>query len=290
MSQFLQTLVFGLATGSLIGVAALGLTLSFGVTGFINFAYGELLTVGAFSTWLGVTSGLPLVVAAAVAVLVVAGVALLLDHAFYQPLRGRGAMPLLITSIGLSFVLQNVLRMGFGADPRPFPVPLVRPWTIGSVFVPPVQAVVFATAVVAMAVLHVLLRRTMLGRRMRATAENDALARLSGVRTTATLRVTWVVSGLLAGLAGLMLGATETNITATMGFVFLPVVFAAVILGGIGQPYGAMAGAMVVGIGMELGATYLSPDYTLAFAFAALVAALLFRPHGIFRGGATRGT
>lgn len=288
MTELAQTLIFGFATGGVIGVAALGLTLSFGVTGFINFAFGELLTVAAFATYLVVASGMPLVAGVSAAVLVSAAIAVLLAVWFYDPLRGRSPMALLITSIGLGFVIQNLLRMLFGASPKPFPVPLVGPWLFGGLFVPKVQAGIFAIAVLAMVALHLLLRRTLLGRRMRATAENDTLARLCGVSTRRTVHVTWLVSGALAGLGGVLLGATQTNINATMGFQFLPAVFAATILGGIGQPYGAMLAALIVGLGMELGATYVSADYTLVFAFAALVLALLFRPQGLFAGGANR--
>lgn len=288
MTTLAQTLVFGLATGGVIGVAALGLTLSFGVTGFINFAFGELLTIAAYATWATSSAGLPLAAAVLSALVVTAVFALLVAVLFFDPLRGRSPMALLITSIGVSFVLQNLIRMVFGASPEPFPIPLLGPWWVGDVFLPKVQVGILVFALVAMVGLHLLLRRTLLGRRMRATAENDALARLSGVSTRRTVRVTWLVSGVLAGGAGVLLGATETNVTATMGFAFLPAVFAATILGGIGQPYGAMAAAVIVGLGMELGATYVSADYTLAFAFAGLVLALLFRPQGLFAGGATR--
>lgn len=288
MTELVQTVIFGLATGGIIGVAALGLTLSFGVTGFINFAFGELLTIAAYTTWATNAAGLPLGLAIVAALVVTAVSAVLVAVLFYDPLRGRSPMALLITSIGVGFVLQNAIRMGFGASPEPFPIPLLGPWWVGDVFLPKVQVGILAFALVAMVGLHLLLRHTLLGRRMRATAENDALARLSGISTQRTVRVTWLVSGVLAGGAGVMLGATETNITATMGFAFLPAVFAATILGGIGQPYGAMAAAVIVGLGMELGATYVSADYTLVFAFAALVVALLFRPEGLFATGATR--
>lgn len=282
MEQLGQTLIFGLATGGVIAVAAVGLTLSYGVTGFINFAYGELLTVGAFTTFALARAGLGLLPSAVLAIAVTGVVSLVIAGVFYEPLRGRGPLPLLITSIGVAFIAQNVVQIAFGASPQPFPVPLLRPWSLGPWFVPRNQAGILVVAVVCMLVIHALLRATLLGRKMRAAAGNDDLARLSGIDTRRVVRVTWLVSGLVAGVGGALLGAAQGTVRPTMGFSFLLVVFAATLLGGIGKPYGAMAGAVVIGVGLELGATYLSADYTYAVAFAALVGVLVFRPGGIF--------
>lgn len=287
MSELGQALIFGLSTGGVIAVAALGLTLSFGVTRFINFAYGELMTVSAFAA-VSLSGGLPLATSLLGAVAAAAVLTVAVAWLFYEPLRHRTVMALLITSIGVSFMLQNGMRIVFGADPLRFPVPLLSPWMLGPVFVPKLQVVIFTISALAMAGVHLLLRGTLIGRKMRAAADNDALARLSGIATRQTVRTTWLVTGVLAGVAGMLLGATQITVGATMGFGFLPAVFAATILGGVGQPYGAMLGAVIVGLGMELGATYISADYTIAFAFVALVIALLVRPTGLFGTGVTR--
>lgn len=281
METLTQATVFGLAVGGVIAVSAVGLTLSYGVTGFINFAYGELLTIGAYTTFALVGAGVPLGVALAAAVFVTGVLSVAVARVFYEPLRTHGALPLLITSVGVAFILQNLVQIAFGADPRPFPAPLLRPWHLGPVFVPKTQAAIFAVALVAMLAVYGLLSATLLGRKMRATAVNDALARVSGVNTVRTRRITWFVAGLVAGLGGALLGATQGSLSPTMGFRFLLVIFAATLLGGIGNPYGAMAGALVVGLGIEYGTTYVSADYGVAVAFVLLVLVLLVRPAGI---------
>jgi neutral amino acid transport system permease protein len=284
-TEFVQTIVFGIAIGSVIAVGAVGLTLSYGVTRFINFAYGDLLTIGAFAAYLLVrNAGLTLAVATAVSILVVGVAGVVIARVFYDPLAPRGPFPLLITSVGVAFVIQNVLRMAFGSDPKRFPVPLERPWIVGDVFIPQAQARIVVVALVCMVLVHALLRYTTLGKMMRAASDNEALARVSGVNTRRVVRMTWFVSSAIAGLAGVLLAITQVSIRPVMGWSFLLVVFAATLLGGIGSPYGAMLGAIIVGIGLELGTTYIAADYTYAFAFAILVVVLLFRPHGIMGG------
>lgn len=282
LESLLQTLVYGLATGSVIAVAALGLTLSFGVTGFINFSYGEMLTVSAYTMCFLVEAGLGLVSAGALAICAGGIVTWVVAAAFFEPLRKRGALALLITSVGVAFVLQNLVQIAVGGNPRAFPLPLSVPWSVGGVFIPKLQVVVFVLAALCMALVHLLLRHTLLGRTMRASASNDALAQLSGLNTKRIIAATWLISGLIAGLGGVLLGASQGNITPTLGFNFLLVVFSAAMLGGIGQPYGAMVGALVIGIGVEFAATYVSADYSEALAFMILIVVLLIRPRGFF--------
>jgi branched-subunit amino acid ABC-type transport system permease component len=280
MDVFLQTLIYGIATGSVIAVAAVGLTLSFGVTGFINFSYGEVLTLGAYTTYLLVQAGLGILAAGAGAVVVGGLVTYVVARLFFEPLRQRGSMALLITSIGVAFVLQNVIQMLVGGSPKPFPLPLLQPWELGGVFVPKLQAIVFGLAAVCMLAIHLMLRYTMLGRTMRAAASNDDLARVSGLDTRRIIGRTWLVSGLVAGLGGALLGASQGQLSPTMGFQFLLLVFAAAMLGGIGKPYGAMLGALVIGVGVEFAATYVSANYSEALAFLVLILVLLLRPRG----------
>lgn len=285
MTQLTQTLVFALATAGIIAVGAVGLTLSYGVTRFINFAYGDLLTLGAFLTFVLVeTVGLSLVPAAALAALLVGLIGVVIALIFYEPLAPRGAFPLLITSIGVAFVLHNLIQMFFGTDPKRFPVPLMRPWRVGEFFLPKAQVAILVVALLTMLAVHFILRYTLLGKKMRAASDNEALARVSGVDTRRVVRLTWFISSAIAGLAGVLLAVTQVAIQPLMGWTFLLVVFAATLLGGIGRPYGAMLGAIIVGLGMELGTAYLAADYTYAFAFAVLVGVLLVRPQGIMGG------
>lgn len=284
MSALLQTLIFGLATGAVISLSAVGLSLSYGVTRFINFSYGELLTLGAYLTLIAVSFGLSLPLAALAGMVVVGVVGVVLARLFFDPILSRGFLALLVTSVGLAFVLQNVVRMSFGSSPTRFPLPLLRPWRLGEVIVPKVPVLVVAIALVAMLGVHLLLRYTRMGKMMRATSDNAALARASGIVTARVLATTWFLSAAIAALGGVLLGMTQLSLQPIMGWSFLLVVFAAVLLGGIGNPYGAMLGALIVGLGIELGVAYIAPDYGYAFAFLLLVIVLLVRPSGLLKG------
>lgn len=284
-SELVQTIIFGVTIGSVVAVGAVGLTLSYGVTRFINFAYGDLLTLGAFSAFFLIRdAGLTLPVAIAISTVLVGLIGVAIARIFYDPLMPRGPFPLLLTSIGVAFVLQNLLRMWFGSNPKRFPVPLERPWTVGDIFIPKAQGRIALVALACMLAIHLLLKYTLLGKMMRAASDNEVLARVSGVNTQRIVRLTWFISSAIAGLAGVLLAVTQVSIRPIMGWSFLLVIFAATLLGGIGSPYGAMLGAIIVGLGLELGTTYIAADYTFAFAFAILVLVLLFRPQGIMGG------
>lgn len=288
VTQFAQTVVFGLVEGSVIAVGAVGLTLSYGVTRFINFAYGEFLTYGAygalFLSGAGLGLSLPLPVAAVLAVVVVGLFGVGVSRVFFEPLADRGALPLLITSIGVAFLLRHLLTAAVGVSARQLPVPLMRSVGIGGVGATPVEAVVVAVAVAAMLVVHLLLTRTLLGKTMRATSGNRDLAEIAGIDTDSVVRKTWFVSAGAGALAGVLYAVLFAPFRPTVGFNYLIVVFAATLLGGIGRPYGAMVGAYLVGIAANLGTAYLSADYSLAYAFVILVLVLLYRPEGIAGG------
>lgn len=284
MTTLLQTLIFGLATGAVISVGAVGLSLSYGVTRFINFSYGELLTIGAYLTVALVAAGSSLALATVGSMLAVGILGVVLARIFFDPLMQRGLLPLLVTSVGLAFVLQNLVQMIAGSSAIRFPLPLLRPWVVGPVFIPKVPVLVIVVALVAMLAVHLMLRFTLMGKMMRATSDNAALARVSGIRTRFVLGTTWFVSSAIAALGGVLLGMTQIALQPVMGWSFLLVVFAAVLLGGIGSPYGAMLGALIVGLGIEFGTTYISADYSHAFAFVILVVVLLFRPRGLMGG------
>ncbi len=284
MTALLQTLLFGLATGAVISLSAVGLSLSYGVTRFINFSYGELLTLGAYLTFVVVSFGLSLPLAAAVGMVAVGVVGVLLARVFFDPILKRGFLALLVTSVGLAFVLQNVVRMIFGSSPTRFPLPLMRPWRVGELIVPKVPVLVIVIALVTMLAVHLMLRFTRMGKMMRATSDNGPLARASGIVTSRVLSTTWFLSAAIAALGGVLLAMTQLSLQPIMGWSFLLVVFAAVLLGGIGNPYGAMLGALIVGLGIELGVAYIAPDYGYAFAFLLLVVVLLVRPRGLLKG------
>lgn len=290
VASFLQAVVFGLVEGSVIAVGAVGLTLSYGVTRFINFAYGEFLAYGAYLTlflsgvWFGTTLAIPLPVAIVGAVVLVGGLGVAVSRVFFRPIAHRGALPLLITSIGVAFVLRYVLIAGVGAQARRLPVPLMRPVGVFEIGLTPLELAVVIVSVVTMLAVHLLLQRTMLGKTMRATSGNRSLAEVAGIDTQAVIRRTWFISAGAGGLAGVLWAVLFAPFRPTFGFGYLIVIFAATILGGIGKPYGAMLGAVLIGLVISLGSTYLSPSYDQAYAFLVLVGVLLVRPEGI-RGG-----
>ncbi|PSQ30422.1 branched-chain amino acid ABC transporter permease [Halobacteriales archaeon SW_10_68_16] len=287
LSGFFQAVAFGLVEASVISVGAVGLTLSYGVTRFINFAYGEFLAYGAFLAFFLSGAGLglvPLPVAAVVAVLFVGGLGVVVSRVFFRPISDRGALPLLITSIGVAFILRYLLIASVGADARQLPVPLMRPVEVAGVGLTPLELGVVGVAVVMMLAIHLLLQWTMLGKTMRATSGNPSLAEVAGIDTAAVIRKTWFISAAAGGLAGILYGVLFAPFRPTFGFGYLIVIFAATLLGGIGRPYGAMLGAVLIGLMVSLGSTYLSASYDQAYAFLALVAVLLVRPEGI-RGG-----
>lgn len=288
VATFLQALVFGLVEGSIIALGAVGLTLSYSVTRFINFAYGEFLAYGAYLTLfvasLGTAVSFPLPVAAAIAAVTVGGIGVAVARVFFRPISGRGALPLLITSIGVGFVLRYTLFAGATAGARQLPVPLVRPIQVFGVGATWIELVVVGVSAVAMLAIHLLLQRTMLGKMMRATSGNRSLAEAAGVDTISVVRKTWFISAAAGGLAGVLYAVLFSPFRPTFGFEYLIIVFAATLLGGIGRPYGAMLGAVLIGFVINLGSTYLSPEYDQAYAFVVLVLVLLFRPEGI-RGG-----
>ncbi|MDQ2055772.1 MULTISPECIES: branched-chain amino acid ABC transporter permease [Halobellus] len=288
VTQFIQTLIYGLIEGSVISVGAVGLTLSYGVTRFINFAYGEFLTYGAylalFLSGAGLGLSLPLPLATIVAVLVVGAFGVGVSRVFFEPLSDRGPLPLLITSIGVAFILRYALTAAVGVSAKQLPVPLMRPVEVFGVGTTPLRAAVFLVAIATMLLIHVLLTYTMLGKTMRATSGNRNLAEIAGIDTDGVIRRTWFISAGAGALAGVLYAVLFAPFRPTVGFEYLIVIFAATLLGGIGRPYGAMLGAIIVGVAMSLGTTYLSAEYTMAYAFAILVGVLLFKPDGIAGG------
>ncbi|MFC3477176.1 branched-chain amino acid ABC transporter permease [Halobacterium litoreum] len=290
-----QNVVFGLVQGSYIAIAAIGFTMIYGIVNMINFAYGEYLTIGAF---VGViAAGLfPLPVAALVA-MVGAGVAsIVLAKLFFTPINETGPVPMLLTSIGLGLVLRNVIRLTAGRSARYYDtqtttyeftgipdVPVGSVDLFGNFFVTSEHLVVVACAVAVFAILHTLLTRTDVGIAMRAMSDDEDLARVRGIDTQMIRNSVWILAGVLAGLAGVLIGI-QTNVSVTTGFSQILQILAAAILGGAGSPYGAIAGSYIIGLVLALSTAFLPPSMTgisSAIAFLVLVGVLLVKPSGI---------
>jgi branched-chain amino acid transport system permease protein/neutral amino acid transport system permease protein len=281
---------FGIVTASILAVAAVGFTLQFGVTNILNLAYGDIMTAAAFVAYLVTSAGLSVWLALVTGAVFAAVFSVLLNRFLYTPFvrRGTRLFGMIIVTIAASLIVQNGLLAIFGANF--FSLQMPRPSSVhvaGMVFTT-VQLAIIGIAVVAMLAVHVLLRHTKLGKAMRAAAADPDLARNCGIATDRIIDLAWALSGALCGLAGVILVMNVTAFTDTTGSQFLIPIVAVAVLGGIGQPYGAMLGALIIGIASEVAAAVISPDYKDVVAFVILVVVLLARPQGILSEIATR--
>jgi branched-subunit amino acid ABC-type transport system permease component len=287
---FLQLFVNGLVTGSVIAIAAVGVSIVYGILRLVNFAYGDFMAFGALVTYaFNGPAGVPLLPATLLGMLFTATLSLGLDFTLWRPLRARraGFMSLFLASIGLALVLRQALLLAFGPQPQQFRVDPYKVYVLGSVRLSQAQFVAIVAAVGIILALGVFLSRTTLGRTMRALADDRELAAIAGVNVGRVIAFTWVLSGLLAGVAGVLAGLVQTTFDPNFGFTLLLPIFAAVVLGGIGSAYGALVGGLLLGVAMEL-STWPSffggvdPVYKPVVAFVVLGAALMVRPQGLF--------
>lgn len=284
MTIFLHSIGFGLVTASILALAAVGLTLQFGVTNYVNFAYGDYMTLGAYLTWtFNGLLGWPFWAALVVATIVTGVVALVISQVLLEPFaRRRGPLLfILIVTFALSLILSNAILAIWGGDYHEYDVGLETPIHLGPLLLSAQQLGVIALAVGAMLLVHLVLTRTNIGKAMRAISDDRALADVNGIPTDRLTALVWVISGAFAGLAGAVLALNVVSFDPNLGVNFLFVIFAAVILGGIGSPYGAMLGAVVIGLAVELAAVWIPSEYKLDVAFVILVIVLLLRPQGL---------
>jgi neutral amino acid transport system permease protein len=287
---FLQLVANGLVTGSVIAIAAVGVSVVYGILRLVNFAYGDFMAFGALAAYaFNGPLHVPLVAATFLGMLATAVLALLLDGVLWRPLRARraGFMSLFLASIGLALVLRQTLLLAYGPQPQTYRVDEFKVYVLGSVRLSQAQFITIVTAAVVIVGIGLFLARTTLGRTMRALADDRALAAIAGVDVGRAIAFTWILSGLLAGIAGVLAGLAQTTFDPNFGFTLLLPVFAAVVLGGIGSAYGALAGGLTLGLAMEV-STWpsffggVNPTYKPVVAFVVLAAALLVRPQGLF--------
>lgn len=289
----IQDLLEGVVIGSIYVLGASGLTLTYGVKKFANFAHGDMMTVGAYIAFAAtVTYGASLIMGFVYAMLFVAFLGILLELFIFHWLEKRGEIAALIASVGVSLVLQNFVQLFFLSTVHTmnFQIPQDEPLGLG-LSISWFKAAIIGTAVGLMVFLHVLLKYTTLGKAMRACADDIDLARASGINTFNVILWTWAISGGLAGIAGVLL-ALEVYVSPYVGFFILLFIFAAVIVGGIGSPYGAMIGGLLIGIVQTLSGTFFGQltnlgllqngaSYDEAGAFLVLLVVLLLKPEGI---------
>jgi len=279
-----QNAVNGVKFGLIIAMSAVGLSLIFGTTGLVNFAHGDLVTVGAFlAFFLNVGLGLRFLVAAPLAVLLSAGVSGGLDRFLWRPLRrrGTGLIAMLVVSIGLGFVLRHLALLFFGGSRSQYSeYTLQTARRFGPVRLQPTEMVVMVLSVLILVGVGLMLNRTRLGKAMRAVADERDLAESSGIDVQRVILAVWIFGGALTGIGGILFGLVE-SVDYLMGFRLLLLMFAAVVLGGLGSAYGAMVGGLIVGFVSELSTVWFSSQLKYVWSLLVLIVILLVRPQGI---------
>jgi branched-chain amino acid transport system permease protein len=315
----------GTILGMAIGLAGIGLALTYSILSFANFAHGDILTSGAFAGWittfviagfgkfsmealvhiggpfsvntntLGVSvTNTPLAIAAGlvVAAVVTAGLALLIDRLVFKPMREASGISLLIASVGVALALRYLIVFTLQSSSRGLTAGQLTPnWTVpiagAAIRISAHEVTLIALAAVLMLATHLLLRYTKLGTAMRAMADNEDLARVTGIPTERVILTTWLLGGALTGSAGYLIALEQGTLSVTLGWGLLLLIFAAVILGGIGSVYGAMIGGLVIGVASRLSLIWLPESFILVAAFLVMIAMLLIRPSGLLGGVTT---
>jgi branched-chain amino acid transport system permease protein/neutral amino acid transport system permease protein len=296
--------VYGIVFGSIISLGAIGLTLVFGIVRFANFAHGDLMSSGAYIAlfmvtgvlaWIGVPDtnfgmlsfGLRMLIAFPVAMFVVACVAVALDRILYRKLRAKKshAVIMAMSSLGAAFILRMLILIFWGADSL-----FYRPGMLRhaiqlplNVKIRPDQILILIVVFSLVVLLHLYLQKTKMGKAMRATADNMELALVSGIDTERVIIFTWGIGGALAAAGGILYGI-DVQLHPYMGWNFLIPLFAATILGTVGNIYGALVGGLVIGVSQQVSTAFIMPTYKPAVAFILMILILLVRPKGIFGG------
>jgi branched-chain amino acid transport system permease protein/neutral amino acid transport system permease protein len=283
VSLFIASVGFGLVTAAVLAIAAVGFTLQFGVTDVLNLAFGAVMILGAFLAYYVNSHGISVWYGLVIAMAAGAVVSVVINSVVYTPFQRRGASPItmVIVSLGITLIIEFGVEAVAGGVPVSYTMGQGPTFQAGSFILTGVQVIIMAIAVVTMAGVHVLLRYTKLGKAMRATAANRTLARNCGIRTGRVITATWALTGALCGLAGTVFAIDATSFDSASTDIFLVLILAAVFLGGPGQPYGAMLGALVIGLATEVSAAFIPADYSYVVAFVALLIMLGVRPTGL---------
>jgi len=300
MEVLLQQIINGLVLGSMYALIALGYTMVYGIINLINFAHGEVLMVGALTSWtiIGLMQNawpaapgwLVLLVSLLIACVVAAALNFTIEKIAYRPLRNSPKLAPLITAIGMSILLQTLAMIIWKPNYKPYPTLLPsEPLNIGGAVITTTQILILGLTAVSLASLMWLVNATKLGRAMRATAENPRVAALMGVKPDFVISATFVIGAVLAAIAGVMYAANYGTVQHTMGFLPGLKAFTAAVFGGIGNLAGAVVGGILLGLVESIGAGYigaltggvLGSNYSDIFAFIVLIGMLKLRPSGL---------
>jgi neutral amino acid transport system permease protein len=279
-----QTGLNGLSLGAIYALGAVGLTLVYGILKLVNFAHGDFLTFGAYMAYLvNVTWGAPLVVAVFWAMVATAVLGLLFERLLWGPMRTKhaGFLQLILMSIGLAFVIRAVVQWFWGTEIRTLDVNTTDTVDFLGLRIGQTELIVLVVGVAVLVGVGFMLRVTLLGKRMRALSDDLDLAETAGIDTRRVILYTWVFAGALAGLAGVLAGSI-TSLRPELGFELLLPIFAAVILGGIGDAFGALVAGLVLGVMTEWSTLIIDARWKVAVGFLVLLIVLVIRPQGIF--------
>ncbi|WP_425305896.1 branched-chain amino acid ABC transporter permease [Agromyces archimandritae] len=283
--QFVERIFNGLNFGLLLALAAIGVSLIFGTTGLTNFAHAEMVTFGAIMALVfGVILNLPLWLAILVALILSGVFGWAMDAGLWRPLRrkGLGLIPLMIVSIGLSLALRYVFQFFIGGKTYQLPgAGAAKIELFGPIKLSVIDMVSMGTSIVVLIAVAIWLTRTRIGKATRAISDNPALAAASGIDVDRVIRIVWILAAVLAGLAGILWAYFRPGVKWDMGMHILLLIFAAVILGGLGTAFGALVGAIIVGLLVEISTLWLPPDIKYVGALVVLIVILMFRPQGI---------
>lgn len=274
---------FGLVTASILCIGAVGFTLQFGISNLFNLAFGATMTTGAFIAYACNAAGLNIWVSLFCGSLVGAVLSLALSRGIYAPFkrRAQNMFTMIMVTLGVGIIIQYGIEAIWGADDRSYNISAGRSVHIVGMLFTLTQLIVIGIAAVAVITVHLLLRYTRLGKAMRAVAVNERLARNCGIPVRLVIDSTWLISGALCGMAGVVLVMDVQVLNSSSGDEFLILIVAATVLGGIGSPYGAMVGALIIGVVAEVTAGFMNPEFKDISAFIILAAVLLVRPTGV---------
>ena len=281
--MFWQQIVNALNLGAMYSLLAIGYTMVYGIIKLINFAHGEIFMCGAFFTWWFMTSfAVPFPIAALMGIMLSTILGISVERIAYRPLRNAPRFAVIISVLGMSIFLQNMARIIWGAESQTFEVDFdVAPIIIGNVVIPIKKAFILATSFVLMFFLGLYVKKTYIGKAMRATAADPEAAEMMGININAVIVLTFAIGSAMGAVAGILFAINYNSIDPFMGFNAGLKAFTAAVLGGIGNIYGAMIGGILLGLFEGIGAGYISSMYRDAFAFGVLILVLIFRPEGL---------
>ena len=283
MDKLIQTLISGLSLGSIYALIALGYTMVYGIAKMLNFAHGDIIMVGAYAVITAVfTMGLPPFIAILISIALCALLGIVIEFLAYRPLRQAQPLAVLITAIGVSYLLQNLALLIYGSEQKAFTTIVALPTVhIGGVYIDGITLATLVVTAVIMVALSLFINKTRMGKAMRAVSEDKEAAELMGISVNRTITVTFAIGSALAGVAAIFYGAAYTYIRPTTGAMPGIKAFTAAVFGGIGSIPGAMLGGILLGVIEQLSKTYISTLWADAIVFGVLVVVLVVKPTGL---------